>query len=84
MASKNSSKPKQIGVVGVGSFGAAVANMLAEKNEVLVYARKQEVIDEINTDHTAYGRELVPSIRATFSPEELCQSCEILFFMVPS
>lgn len=84
MASKNSSKPKLIGVVGVGSFGTAVANMLAEKNEVLVYARKQEVIDEINTYHTAYGRELAPSIRATFSPEELCQSCEILFFMVPS
>lgn len=84
MASKNSSKPKKIGVVGVGSFGTAVANMLAGKNEVMVYARKEEIVGEINSDHTASGRELHPDIRATFDPEELCKSCNILFFMVPS
>jgi glycerol-3-phosphate dehydrogenase (NAD(P)+) len=84
MASKNSSKPKLIGVVGAGSFGTAIANMLSEKNEVILYARKQEVIDEINTSHTAYGRSLAPSIRATFSPEELCRLCDVLFFMIPS
>lgn len=84
MASKNSSKPKKIGIVGVGSFGTAIANMLAEKNEVMVYARKEEVIQEINSEHTAGGRSLNSSIRGTFSPEELCQACDILFFMVPS
>ncbi|MBC6366479.1 NAD(P)H-dependent glycerol-3-phosphate dehydrogenase [Algoriphagus sp. AK58] len=84
MASKNSSKSKLIGVVGVGSFGTAIANMLAEKNEVMVYARKQEVVDEINSSHTASGRVLNPSIRATFSPEELCDACDVLFFMIPS
>ncbi len=84
MASKNSSKPKKIGVVGVGSFGTAIANMLAEKNEVMVYARKEEIVEEINTSHIASGRELSPTIKATFDPEELCKSCNILFFMVPS
>lgn len=84
MASKNSSKPKKIGVVGAGSFGAAIANMLAEKNEVMVYARKEEIVEEINSSHTASGRELNPSIVATFDPGELCKSCNILFFMVPS
>jgi glycerol-3-phosphate dehydrogenase (NAD(P)+) len=84
MASKNSSKSKKIGVVGVGSFGAAIANMLAEKNEVVVYARKEEIVEEINSSHTASGRELNPAIQATFDPEELCKSCNILFFMVPS
>ena len=84
MASKNSSKTKKIGVVGVGSFGAAIANMLAEKNEVMVYARKEEIVEEINTSHTASGRELNVSIKATFDPEQLCKSCNILFFMVPS
>jgi glycerol-3-phosphate dehydrogenase (NAD(P)+) len=84
MASKNSSKSKIIGVVGAGSFGTSIANMLAEKNEVLIYARKKEIIEEINSSHTAYGRMLSPTIQATFSPEEICNRCDILFFMIPS
>ncbi|WP_026951848.1 NAD(P)H-dependent glycerol-3-phosphate dehydrogenase [Algoriphagus mannitolivorans] len=81
---RNSSKPKLVGVVGVGSFGAAIANMLAEKNPVMVYARKEETVSEINNSHTAAGRDLNPGIVATSSPEELCKACEILFFMIPS
>ncbi|MFC3415978.1 NAD(P)H-dependent glycerol-3-phosphate dehydrogenase [Algoriphagus hitonicola] len=84
MASKNSSKIKQIGVVGIGSFGATIANMLAEKNQVIVYARKSEVVDEINSQHQAQGRTLNPLIKATDDPEEICEACEVLFFMVPS
>jgi glycerol-3-phosphate dehydrogenase (NAD(P)+) len=84
MASKNSSKSKIIGVVGAGSFGTAIANMLSEKNEVLIFARKQEIIEEINSLHTAYGRGLSPSIQATLSPQEICSRCDILFFMIPS
>ncbi|TDQ17570.1 glycerol 3-phosphate dehydrogenase (NAD(P)+) [Algoriphagus boseongensis] len=84
MPSRNSSKPKLIGVVGVGSFGAAIANMLAEKNQVMVYARKEEIVEEINSQKTAAGREFNPAIQATSSPEELCKACDILFFMIPS
>ena len=84
MALKNSSKSQPIGVIGVGSFGTAIANMLAEKNEVLVYSRKQEVVDEINTLHSASGKPLNPKIQATFSPEKLCSACGVLFFMIPS
>lgn len=81
---KNSSKSKKIGVVGVGSFGTAIANMLAEKSEVMVYARKEEVVEEINTSHSVAGKQLNPAIRATSDPSGLCQVCEILFLMVPS
>ncbi len=84
MALKNSSKEKTIGVVGVGSFGAAIANMLAEKNPVIVYARKDEVVVEINANHTAQGKLLNKGIRATSSPEHICLHCDILFLMVPS
>ncbi|WP_026955342.1 NAD(P)H-dependent glycerol-3-phosphate dehydrogenase [Algoriphagus vanfongensis] len=84
MDSKNSSKVKKIGVVGVGSFGTAIANMLAEKSAVIVYARKSEVVDEINSLHQTQGRNLNPAIRATNNPQEICAQCEILFFMVPS
>ena len=81
---KNSSKSSTIGVVGVGSFGTAIANMLAEKSEVMVYARKPEVVDEINTQSSAQGKALHASIQGTFDPETLCKECNILFFMVPS
>ncbi len=84
MALKSSSKSKKIGVVGVGSFGTAIANMLAEKSEVMVYARKEEVVAEINKTHSVAGRPLNPGIRATLDPSELCRDCDILFFMVPS
>ena len=67
MALKNSSKPRPIGVIGVGSFGTAIANMLAEKNEVMVYARKQEVVDEINSQHSASGKLLNPIIQGQIS-----------------
>jgi glycerol-3-phosphate dehydrogenase (NAD(P)+) len=85
MDSKNSSKKeKVIGVIGVGSFGTVIANMLAEKSQVIVYSRKAEVVAEINSVHTAQGKELSKNIKATADPEEICQQCEILFFMIPS
>lgn len=86
MASKNSSKTKVkwIGVIGVGSFGTAIANMLAEKNPVMVYARKEEVVQEINTNHTAQGKPLNPEIKGTFDPQEICETCDIIFMMVSS
>lgn len=84
MDSKNSSKPKYIGVIGVGSFGAAIANILAAKNPVMVYARKQEVVDEINENHTAQGKLLSENIIASNDPKELCKSCDVLFFMISS
>ncbi|MEB2775726.1 NAD(P)H-dependent glycerol-3-phosphate dehydrogenase [Algoriphagus sp. D3-2-R+10] len=84
MDSKNSTKPKYIGVIGVGSFGAVIANILAAKNPVMVYARKQEVVDEINATHTAQGKVLSDNVIASNDPEQLCKSCDVLFFMVPS
>jgi glycerol-3-phosphate dehydrogenase (NAD(P)+) len=84
MDSKSSTKALYIGVVGVGSFGAAIANILAAKNPVMVYARKREVVDEINNSHSAQGKELAENIVASNDPEELCKSCDVLFFMIPS
>ncbi|MBN3580843.1 NAD(P)-dependent glycerol-3-phosphate dehydrogenase [Algoriphagus aestuarii] len=86
MDSKNSSEPqlKWIGVIGVGSFGTAIANMLAEKNPVMVYARKEEVVQEINTNHTAQGKKMNPQIIGTHNPEEICKACDILFMMISS
>ena len=84
MTSKNSSKEKSVGVVGMGSFGNAIANILAEKSKVIAYVRRSEVVDEINQNHTVDGAEINPEIFATQDPEFLCKSCNTIFFMVPS
>ena len=36
-----------VGVIGAGSFGTAIANLLAYNTDVLIYSRKQEVVDAI-------------------------------------
>ncbi len=46
MTSKNTSE-KAVGVVGAGSFGTAVANILANKTQVLMYVRTSEITDVI-------------------------------------
>lgn len=80
--SNNDSKP--IGVVGAGSFGAAVALMLAKKERVIIYARKESTVHEINSSHTLNGKEIPKNISATLEPKELCEACDLLFFMIPS
>ncbi|MCH6232553.1 NAD(P)H-dependent glycerol-3-phosphate dehydrogenase [Cognataquiflexum rubidum] len=84
MTSKNSSKEKSVGVVGMGSFGTAIANILSEKSKVIAYVRRTEVVDEINQKHTVEGELINPEIFATQDPEYLCKSCNTIFFMVPS
>jgi len=44
MTSKNSSKDKAVGVVGMGSFGTAIANILSEKSKVIAFVRRAEVM----------------------------------------
>nr|WP_154858798.1 NAD(P)H-dependent glycerol-3-phosphate dehydrogenase [Cyclobacterium xiamenense] len=77
-------KTRPIGVIGIGSFGAAIANLLAEKNEVLVYARDEAVVEAINKTHRVKNRQLASKIRATTDPELLCEACEVMFPMIPS
>lgn len=81
---RNSLNNKPVGVIGIGSFGAVIANILAEKNQVIVYARNPKVVQEINQAHTAEGKVLHPKIVATDDPEYICGRCDILFPMISS
>jgi glycerol-3-phosphate dehydrogenase (NAD(P)+) len=77
-------KGKSVGVIGIGSFGAAIANLLAEKNNVLVYARDPNVVEEINAMHSVKNRKLDPKIKATSDQELICDACEVMFPMISS
>lgn len=75
---------RKVGVIGAGSFGTAVSNILAENNEVLLYVRKPERVNIINIERKHKNQEIHPNITAIESLEELCKECKLIFPIVPS
>jgi len=75
---------KPIGVIGAGSFGTAIANILAEKNDVLLYARNLQTVNNINKTHISSGQNLLPNVLAINDLKGLAASCDIIFPIVPS
>jgi len=83
MVLKNS-YDKKVGVIGAGSFGTAVSNILAENNPVLLYSRKPEVARQINETRINSGQKLQNRITVTDDLELIADQCEIIFPIVPS
>lgn len=74
------------GVIGAGSFGTAVANLLAKNTEVLLYSRRMEVVEAINQTrrHLDLDVELSGRIRATNQLEQVANECQVIFPVLPS
>lgn len=77
-------KEKIAGVIGTGSFGAAIANLLAENMPVLLYARTQEAADEIRAHHIYRTHRFDERVQVANSFEEMAEQCYIIFPAVPS
>ena len=73
-----------VGVIGAGSFGTAVANLLAQNKRVLLYARRPEVARDLNKNRSYKGRKLNQDIELTHDLEEVAKRCELIFPIVPS
>lgn len=79
----------KVAVFGSGSWGTAFSLVLADAgNDVVMWARREQVSDIINTRHenTDYlpGVELPASISATHDPEEACAGASVIVLAVPS
>jgi glycerol-3-phosphate dehydrogenase (NAD(P)+) len=83
MALKSTFK-KPIGVIGAGSFGLAVANLLAENNKVLLFARNPEVVDAINISRSWDKYQMHDNVQGINDIQQLAEKCEIIFPVVPS
>jgi len=72
------------GVIGAGSFGTAVANLLAYNADVLLYSRQPETVQAINQTRTHLGVRIEPRVTATGDLEEVARRCTLLLPVVPS
>lgn len=83
--SKMQPKPKPtVGVIGAGSFGITVAQLLAVNNPVLLFARDPNLAQNINDTHQWHDINLSPRIKAISSYKEIAESCEVMFPVIPS
>jgi len=75
---------KLTGVIGAGSFGTAVANLLAENGKVLLYSRNEEVAKQIAEKREHKGHQIHANISVTSTLSEIAEKCNLIFPIVPS
>ncbi len=78
----------RVTVLGAGSWGATVASLASRNAPTTIWARRQEIVDEINQKHTneryLRGTELPADLVATSSIEEAVRAADVLVMGVPS
>lgn len=82
-------KHKKIGVIGAGSFGTALATVLAGKgHDVTVWARKREQVENIiqtrENSHYLPGVKLPDKMKFTDNLKEAAADKDYLLFAVPA
>ncbi|MEN9603969.1 MAG: hypothetical protein RL545_658, partial [Actinomycetota bacterium] len=79
----------KVAVMGAGSWGTTFAKILADAgNEVIIWARREDVAEEINTQHRngdyLPGIKLPKTLTATTDPAEAMAGAEQVYLAVPS
>lgn len=80
---------QSIGVIGAGSWGSALAFLLADKGyDVCIWAYEQEVVDAINHEHEnklfLADIALPTNLRASRSLQETCEGRDLIVVVTPS
>jgi glycerol-3-phosphate dehydrogenase (NAD(P)+) len=73
-----------VGVIGAGSFGTVVANLLAENQHVYLYTRSDDTAASMTSSRMSAGQQIHDNITPTSNLPLLAQSCHLLFPVVPS
>lgn len=80
----NSLSEKPVGVIGAGNFGTVIANLLAINRNVLLYARDEKAVHNINHKKENRGHKIHGNVVATHDLREVAEKCDVIFPMVPS
>ncbi|MDX2002212.1 MAG: NAD(P)H-dependent glycerol-3-phosphate dehydrogenase [Chitinophagales bacterium] len=78
------SEQRIVGVIGAGSFGTALANLIAENHHVLLYIRRKENLERITTQRVSHGQALHERVTPIVDLKQMAEQCTILFPTVPS
>ena len=74
----------KVGVIGAGSFGTAIANVLAENQPVLLYVRNVEKMKVIEDARECKGQKLNDHITLTNDLPSFFEECILIYPMVDS
>jgi len=79
----------KITVLGAGAWGTTMAQVLADcANDVLLWGRSTEVVDEINNSHTNkkyLGKHILPTqLNATSDIEKAFKHSSIIVLAIPA
>jgi glycerol-3-phosphate dehydrogenase (NAD(P)+) len=78
----------RVAVLGGGSFGTTVASLASRNAPTVLWARRADLIDEINREHRNErylpGYALPEALRATESLEEAVRDADVVIMGVPS
>jgi glycerol-3-phosphate dehydrogenase (NAD(P)+) len=79
---------ERIAVIGAGSWGTAVAALASHNRPTVLWARRKDLADEVNTAHTNQSylpdRALPDDLHATASLEEAVTNADVVVMGVPS
>ncbi len=78
----------RMAVVGAGSWGTTVASLAAANTPTVLWARRADIVDGINTHHVnpdyIGSVALTPSLRATASLADAVREADVVVMAVPS
>jgi len=76
---------KKVGVIGASSFGTAIANLLTlNAVDVLLYSRKEALVEQISKKRQHLGLPMSDHIIATTDLEKVAAECDLIFPIVSS
>ncbi len=81
---KPSSKHPTVAVLGAGSFGTAVANLISDNCRVYLYTRSPEKKEQISSTGFNYGQKLNERVIVSNDLEMITEQCKLLFPVIPS
>jgi len=73
-----------VGIIGAGSFGTAMANLLALNTDVLVYSRNAELVEKLRDDRSRFGVRLHDRVTVLNDFAEIAGRCQLILPIVPS
>lgn len=76
--------PEPVGVIGAGTFGTAMANLMALNTDVYVFTRQAELARKLSDERFRFGVELHPRVTVVNDIAMIAERCQLIFPIVPS